>query len=155
MRKIMFLLLGIGLSVLCIGCEEEYSYISGPENSTTGNAPSSLSLKTLKLYKSDRTYWMGIYHGGQQKCTVSLYNGATVSSTYPPTYSYTRYGSSATYSLTFTTQTYIPYNGSYTYSQFKENITLHFISPTSGTYSGTQVNMNGGSKSISGNFIIE
>ena len=143
------------------------TYVSDPNNcftssgggtgggTTTGKAPSSLSSKTLKLYKDDDSYWMGIYHKSNTSCTVDLYNGAMVSSTYPPSYSYTASGSKATYTLNFTTQTYIPYYGTYTYAQFQEKITLQFSSSTKGTYSGTQTNMNGGSKSISGNFQIQ
>lgn len=134
-----------------------YSFSSGGNGggTATGKAPSSLTSKTLKLYKNDNSYWMGIYHKSSGSCTVDLYNGATVSSSYPPSYSYSPSSSKATYNLTFTTQTYIPYYGSYTYAQFQEKITLQFSSSTKGTYSGTQTNMNGDSKSISGNFQIQ
>ena len=120
-----------------------------------GMLPLRFLQKTLKLYKDDDSYWMGIYHKSNSSCTVDLYNGAMVSSTYPPSYSYTASGSKATYTLNFTTQTYIPYYGTYTYAQFQEKITLQFSSSTKGTYSGTQRNMNGESKSISGNFQIQ
>ena len=137
--------------------KECYSSSGGGSNggSTSGNAPSSLTSKTLNLYKSDNSYWIGIVHSGGGSCMVDLYNDAMVSSSYPPSYSYSPNGSKATYTLTFTTQTYIPLYGSYTYSQFKENITLQFTSSSKGTYSGTQTNMYGDSKQISGNFTIK
>ena len=122
---------------------------------SSGYAPSSLSSKTLNLYKSDNSYWMGIVHKSGGSCMVDLYNDAMISSSYPPSYSYSPSGSKATYTLKFTTQTYIPFYGSYTYSQFQENITLQFSSSSKGTYSGTQTNMNGDSKQISGNFTIK
>ena len=130
-------------------------YTGSSGSSTSGYAPSSLTSKTLNLYKSDKSYWMGIAHKSAGSCMVDLYNDAMVSSSYPPTYSYSPNGSKANYTLTFTTQTYIPFYGSYTYSQFKENITLQFSSSSQGSYSGTQTNMNGGSKQISGSFIIK
>lgn len=136
-----------------------YYYNSNGSGSGTGSssgvAPSSLIGKTLNLYKSDNSYWMGIYHNDGSKAIVDLYNDAMVSAAYPPTYHYKVSGSSATYSVTFTTQTYIPYYGAYTYSQFTEEITLTFRTSSSGTYSGNQINMTGGYKSISGNFEIK
>lgn len=122
---------------------------------SSGNAPSSLTSKTLNLYKSDNSYWIGIVHSSGGSCMVDLYNDAMVSASYPPKYSYSSNGSKATYSLTFTTQTYVPLYGTFTYSQFVENITLQFSSSSIGTYRGTQTNMNGDSKQISGNFTIK
>lgn len=134
-------------------CDSDDVWSGG--GSSSGYAPSSLSRKTLNLYKSDGSYWMGIYHleGGQ--CSVDLYNGAMLATSYPPKYSYSPSGSSASYNLTFTTQTYVPYYGSNTYAQFKEKIVLKFSSSIAGTYSGTQTNGYGTSKNISGNFKIQ
>lgn len=122
---------------------------------SSGVVPTSLIGKTLNLYQSDNSYWMGIYHNDGSKAMVDLYNDAMVSAAYPPTYYYKASGSSATYSVTFTTQTYIPYYGTYTYAQFTEEITLAFSTSSSGTYSGNQINMTGGSKKISGKFEIK
>lgn len=129
------------------------------ENSTSsggsGTAPSSLVSKTLNLYSSDGSYWMGIVHNSSGRCTVNLYNGAAVSSSYPPTYTYSPNGSNASYYLKFVTQTYSSYYGSYTYAQYVENLTLQFSSSTKGTYSGTQRNMEGSTKQVSGTFQIK
>lgn len=129
------------------------------ENNTSsggsGTAPSSLVSKTLNLYSSDGSYWMGIVHSSSGRCTVNLYNGAAVSSSYPPTYTYSPNGSNASYYLKFVTQTYSSYYGSYTYAQYVENLTLQFSSSTKGTYSGTQRNMEGSTKQVSGTFQIQ
>lgn len=135
-----------------------YHYNSSGNGSGSGSsigvAPSSLIGKTLNLYKSDNSYLMGIYHNGDHNASVDLYNNAMLSAAYPPTYHYKVSGNSATYSVTFTTQTYIPYYGSYSYAQFTEEITLSFKTSSTGTYTGKQINMNGDSKTISGNFKI-
>lgn len=147
--KIFFLLLL--LTPLTISCSKD------DDNSLTnggGNVPVSLVDKTLDLYQSNGSYWMGIYHSTENKATVDLYNGAMVSASYPPTYSYKSSGNYASYSMTFVTQTYVPLYGNYTYSQFSEDITLTFTSSSSGTYSGKQTNMSGSSKNISGTFKI-
>lgn len=129
------------------------------ENNTSsggsGTAPSSLVSKTLNLYSSNGSYWMGIVHSSGGSCSVNLYNGAAVSSSYPPTYTYSPNGSNASYYLKFVTQTYNSYYGSYTYAQYVENLTLQFSSSTKGTYSGTQRNMEGSTKQISGTFQIK
>lgn len=129
------------------------------ENNTSsggsGTAPSSLVSKTLNLYSSDGSYWMGIVHSSGGSCSVNLYNGAVVSSSYPPIYTYSPNGSNASYYLKFVTQTYNSYYGSYTYAQYVENLTLQFSSSTKGTYSGTQRNMAGSTKQVSGTFQIK
>ena len=39
---------------------------------SSGKAPSSLTSKTLNLYKSDNSYWIGIVHSSGGSCMVDL-----------------------------------------------------------------------------------
>lgn len=139
-------------------------YTSNPEdcysggstnNPSTGSALSTLVGKTLNLYKVDGSYWMRIYHSKGDACAVDLCNEAMIAADYPPEYAYSPNGSKASYYLSFTTKTYIPLYGSFTYANFREDLTLTFESSTYGTYSGKQTNMSGTEKSVSGSFKIE
>ena len=102
MKNYIIILLAL-LSILTTACSDNHN------EDVRGN---DMVGKTLNLYSSDGSYRMGIVHNSSGSCTVDLYNGAALSSEYPPTYSYSANGSSVSYTLTFVTQKYVPYYGS-------------------------------------------
>lgn len=120
---------------------------------TNGYAPENIINKTLVLKNKDGSVKLDNEHFRQG---VSVNNVTVDYSKYPPSYSYTVTGRNlATYTFSATKKTYIPYYGSYTYSNFSFQINLIFTSNTGGNFNGTQTNANGSKTNISGTFTLK
>lgn len=129
----------------------------GDDDSNSGLSQGSLKDKnivgkTLTFYKSDGNFYFSASHYAEG---VTLSIASTDYAKYPPSYSFSYFDSnSATYNLSFTTKTYIPYYQSYNYAKFEYRMKLSFITESSGTYQADYYNVNGLYKTLTGRFTL-
>ena len=141
---------------------ENDPYIDNPSDNGSNNnvtssvAPSSVSGKKLTFYKdaAGATLYFSAEHYASGGALLSI--SSTDYEKYPPSYSYKRLSNStAKYELSFVTKTYIPYYGSYSYSQFRYEMTLTFTKGSEGTYEANYYNAKGLYKTLNGKFTIK
>lgn len=129
---------------------------SGSGNTSGGVAPTSIAGKIIYFYKDMNcaTEYFNAEHYASGGVLLSI--SSTDYQSYPPSYSYSKKNSStANYTLSFTTKTFVNLYKDYIYSPFRYEMVLTFSTATKGTYKADYYNTYGLYKTLEGAFIIK